>query len=885
MISDYKRMTECKTLAEVHDSPYFQKHFKERYIADIPRLAFEVFNLEMTYQQIDVTDNIDFIGGRMVVSSGHGCHGKDAEIMMSDGSIKKVQDIQEGEYLMGDDGRSKREVLSLARGQEEMFEFTFNDGSRRVYNKSHKLVLIRTQTKGKNLTGQQEIVTVGEWLSWSDSKKRAHAIEKSDIELPYSPVDIDPYLLGVWLGDGSSVRDYIWLGESKIHVSSHLNLHIMQTGRGCTRYRANIMEELRRLNLISNKHIPDDYKQNSKKVRSEILSGLLDSDGSVDARNGRVVEITQKRKNLLDDIKFIARSLGLRVGKTNVKTVKGIDYYRCSISGDLSVLSTKRLKLSDNSEGSMTSLRYGVKECVPLGVDNYYGFEVDGNNLYLDGGFIRTSNTGKTKLIGIIALAYMLLFRKSLVRVQAPKLEQVTKFTFKEINACLHAMKNRRKVNGKVYVSKWGFLADLIVANDTLFYAKGFKQSWYIEPATAPKGDPTNLSGQHNQYYLLIFDEMSGIPDTHVTGSLGGVSEEFNNCVGFSQHTRTTGKFHDFVTTQNETNGGVWRHIRLSSEKSPRVQPKEIEAWKSTYTDDEYRVRVLGRPPLVEEGFLINNVEAMSVYEKKGKKWIDKLTFHTVALSVDLAFSGWRDSGVITEARIATKEDSRGRIKLYVIIDEIKEYKGKLGRPRKTLGETSKRLLRVTELHETAREFKVAVDANSGGAEPYADFEDEITSSTFDNVDTYGLKWGSGRLSLGDRRRFVNQRAKAYVLLREAIEDGRFYVSTDALQQRVPRELSKIPFTYDARFKYKILSKQDMAKMGISSPDVADTFAQLFIIPITHFKDGDAIIINNDIVDGTEDDENTNSEEMEALPFQKKDDDIEPEQDLSNLIM
>ena len=71
-------------------------------------------------------------------------------------------------------------------------------------------------------------------------------------------------------------------------------------------------------------------------------------------------------------------------------------------------------------------------------------------------------------------------------------------------------MKAPRKINGKYYGSKWGFLTKFIQVNKTLVFVRGFQTSWYIEPATSPKGDPTNLSGQHNIFYLLIFDEMSG---------------------------------------------------------------------------------------------------------------------------------------------------------------------------------------------------------------------------------------------------------------------------------------------------------------------------------------------------------------------------------------
>ena len=61
-------------------------------------------------------------------------------------------------------------------------------------------------------------------------------------------------------------------------------------------------------NLINNKHIPDVYKVNDRNVRLQVLAGILDSDGYL---IHNCFEVTQKSKQLADDIVFLARSLGL----------------------------------------------------------------------------------------------------------------------------------------------------------------------------------------------------------------------------------------------------------------------------------------------------------------------------------------------------------------------------------------------------------------------------------------------------------------------------------------------------------------------------------------------------------------------------------------------
>ena len=71
-----------------------------------------------------------FLSGKTGEEKFHiwtGCHAKDSKIMMSNGAIKKVQDIEKGEYLMGSDSKP-RKVLNLVRGNSDMYEVTPSKG-------------------------------------------------------------------------------------------------------------------------------------------------------------------------------------------------------------------------------------------------------------------------------------------------------------------------------------------------------------------------------------------------------------------------------------------------------------------------------------------------------------------------------------------------------------------------------------------------------------------------------------------------------------------------------------------------------------------------------------------------------------------------------------
>ena len=83
-----------------------------------------------------------FLSGKTGEEKFHiwtGCHGKNTGIMMSNGLIKKVQDIKKGDFLMGPDSKPRR-VLNLVRGKSDMYRIKKGNESF-IINDNHILVL------------------------------------------------------------------------------------------------------------------------------------------------------------------------------------------------------------------------------------------------------------------------------------------------------------------------------------------------------------------------------------------------------------------------------------------------------------------------------------------------------------------------------------------------------------------------------------------------------------------------------------------------------------------------------------------------------------------------------------------------------------------------
>lgn len=338
------------------------------------------------------------------------CLGEDTPVLMYDGEVKMVQDVETGDLLMGPDS-TPRTVLSTTSGRETLYRITPNKGDSYIVNESHILSL--------RMSGSDEIcnLTVKEYLdlpNWKQERLkgwRTGVDFESDDELP-----INPYLLGLWLGDGSSCKSEICSADRPIQeiIKDHftnLGLDVLEypQANGLVAYRAssgqkygkknrNILTNmLRQLSVWGNKHIPLIYKTASNSDRLKLLAGLVDSDGSY---NDGVYDFNLKSEQLANDIAFLARSLGFAAYiKENEKTchnskTKAIGtYYRVQISGDLDEVPSQLTRKQAKPRKQIKNvLRTGIK-VEKLEVGDYYGFTLDGDRLFLLGDFTVTHNT------------------------------------------------------------------------------------------------------------------------------------------------------------------------------------------------------------------------------------------------------------------------------------------------------------------------------------------------------------------------------------------------------------------------------------------------------------------------------------------------------------
>ena len=383
-------------------------------------------------------DGIEIQKSNILLMGPSGCHRKGQKVLMYDGTLLAVEDVKVGDQLMGPDS-TPRTVLELHRGVDGMVEITPTKGEPWVVNKGHILTLVRTSKrigarKGRKAsytaTNEVKDVWLAEFLKWSRTQKAVHKLFRvsADFEPSSAPLPLDPYFMGILLGDGCLCNRVAVTNEDQEIVKEvyfqaafyGLHVHVEAEGTSSATYHLNtkrsggapnpLRDALRSLNLMNcdsgSKFIPHVYKTASQDERLLVLAGLLDTDGSYSGKDNHY-DYVSKSRALADDVAFVARSVGLAayVSPCLKKSQNGTEgeYFRVSISGGIERVpvrvphkkARKRQQIKD-----VLRVGFTTRELPP---EEYFGFVLDGDHRYLLDDFTVTHNTGKTELARSIA--------------------------------------------------------------------------------------------------------------------------------------------------------------------------------------------------------------------------------------------------------------------------------------------------------------------------------------------------------------------------------------------------------------------------------------------------------------------------------------------------
>lgn len=357
----------------------------------------------------------------------------DAKILTPTGWVT-MGDIHKYSQVITQSGNIVGVLDVFPQGVKDIYRVTFDDGSSTECCDEHLWTVKTREDRLKNRDYRTlPLKEIAKNFKLKDGKflRLNYSIPSNPIlNFEAKDVTIDPYLLGVLLGDGCMCNNNFKISTEDFEILGHVrNLlpqeysfslvggcdyaisEIGRTGGKGKNYENPLRRELRDLKLwdtrSNSKFIPKDYLFNSRDIREKLLQGLMDTDGYC-CKKGSLYYYSAS-EDLAECVSFLIRSLGGKVSRTIKKpkykykgeTKEGQLCYVLSFSLPKEIvpfrLSRKLTRYTVSSSRYLTrfiaNIEYvGKKEAQCILVD-------DSSHLYMTDDLILTHNTTKLRSI------------------------------------------------------------------------------------------------------------------------------------------------------------------------------------------------------------------------------------------------------------------------------------------------------------------------------------------------------------------------------------------------------------------------------------------------------------------------------------------------------
>ena len=434
--------------------------------------------------------------------------------------------------------------------------------------------------------------------------------------------------------------------------------------------------------------------------------------------------------------------------------------------------------------------------------------------------------TGKSRSAGVVALWHLLFHEKSIMMFTAPAIKQLREIVWKEITICLGLLQRNDAF-------KW--LADYVSIFAEKVCIRGHEKDWMVIAKTAAKHKPETMAGQHGDNYMLWCDEASGIDDQIYDVILGALTHQDNRCVLTSQPTRNAGFFYDTHHKLSHINNGIWTSLTLNGEQSPIVSDAVLKEMLEKYgsrDDAGYMIRVRGLFPDLSSEFLVagKQLEACYIGDSLIEGTHDDYGY---VITVDVGGGVGRDDSVIAVSKVWGYANHGVDARRAEVVDIP------LCKNRDTVFEI---LGIIDECMVTYPNATLVIDDNGAGLL----LGQELRAK---GLFYKSAKWGGQCFSNDNRKDYFNKRSQANVCLSRAIAQGRFKIKTPKVKTKIVEQVTRIPYTFDDNARFKVLSKDEMQRKGIKSPDISDVFAYLFLEGVAYTEAyGDGFVIQDESV-------------------------------------
>lgn len=365
---------------------------------------------------------------------------------------KEIGNLTEDDLVIGRDGLPHRVTGIYPQGKRSCYSLNFSDGSSVVCTQDHIWTVQRTDDR--RLKRTRDVVTThlinkprmnsGPAALWGDGTRAYWFFPMClPVQFPKRSLPIDPYLLGILIGDGNleehsvkfSTADQEILSSVRVIVSVDFDsIRVMKISEKSYDYRISspqnisnnpLLRKLQGLGLAGTKShtkfIPSDYLMSSVDDRLALLQGLLDTDGYA---GGPHAVFTSSSIFLQQEVKFLVESLGGTASSGEFATA-GMVAFRLFIKLPVGMQPFRLTrKIKNYKLGQRTPYRAlqdiyyaGEAEAVCISVDS-------ADKLFLTNNFIPTHNTTSLQLAAPVIRqpALSLAFNKKIADEIRPKL-------------------------------------------------------------------------------------------------------------------------------------------------------------------------------------------------------------------------------------------------------------------------------------------------------------------------------------------------------------------------------------------------------------------------------------------------------------------------------
>ena len=480
-------------------------------------------------------------GESLAVSSGTAT-GKAAWVeshVLTPTGWRRMGDVRVGDAVIGKNGQPVEVLGVYPQGVRSLYRVTFSDGAEAIVDAEH---LWNVRTRGQKHRG----------LAWRThtTAEVGHRIARrwevpvmDAAQLPEAILPLDPYVLGILLGDGHfNVRASLLglsTGDAWV-VAEVLRLTggVLQRRTPCDyllRDNQRTFDSLQALGLIGkrswDKSVPAPYLLASAEQRLSLLQGLMDSDGTVDAHAGTSFTFTSASAALARDVRALVLSLG-GIAKCRIKKTLPTYHYKgekrtgrpCHQVQIQLPNEVNPFRLPRKANRVRPRTVYGLPRRYIEAVEFAFNGEAQcikvaaADQLYVMDDFVVTHNTFSLGACG--SLWYLACFERSIVLSIAPKAEQLLLNMWKEIGSLFPRFKRHFPE------------ATLLTGKLRMLGGEGEQEVWAATAFSAGVGAQEDiaqrLAGFHHPRMLWLVEDAPGVDPALMNTIINTATGQFN---------------------------------------------------------------------------------------------------------------------------------------------------------------------------------------------------------------------------------------------------------------------------------------------------------------------------------------------------------------------